>query len=221
MPTLSTNRRPAESPASPPADQGAGTRRRLLDTAARLFAERGYRDVAIRDICERACTNIASVNYHFGSKQKLHRAAIDHARERALQQMASQPATRGANTPEGKLRKHLRCTIGRAFEQGPASWYVRIVLRELAEPTAALKQTIDEHIAPPQRKLEGIIAQVLNEDPDSERAKDIASSLLATTVYFHNCPAAIEHLRPGFSFDASTADRLIDTLTAMVVGAAA
>lgn len=220
MTTLNTPRRSTDPSSQSSTDQGPGTRRRLLDTAAQLFAERAYRDVAIRDICERACTNIAAVNYHFGSKQKLHRAAIDHARERALQQMAAQPAQSGAQTPADKLRKHLRCTIGRAFEQGPASWYVRIVLRELAEPTAALKQTIDEHIAPPQRKLEGIIAQVLNEDPDSERAKDIASSLLATTVYFHNCPAAIEHLRPGFSFDAPTADRLIDMLTAMVVGAA-
>lgn len=207
-------------------DQGPGTRRRLLDAAAELFAARGYRGVAVRDICDQACTNIAGVNYHFGGKDKLYAEAIEHARKCAVQAPgadASKPAPptpAGPTPPVVKLRKHLRCTLGRAFDAGPAAWYVRMVLRELTEPTGALRQTIDEHIAPSQRKLEGIVAQVIGEDADSERAKDIASALLATTIYYHNCKPAIEHLRAGVSFGQGHAEHLTDTLCAMVVGAA-
>lgn len=210
---------PSTEHADETTDRGPGTRRRLLDAAAQLFAERGYQGVAVRDICERACTNIAAVNYHFGGKTNLHVAAIDHARQRALKAMDDQPSQPGPNSPGDKLRKHLRSTIGRAFEQGPASWYIRIVLRELSDPSRSLKKVIDTHVAPPQRKLEGIIAQVIGEEADSERAKDIASSILATTAYFHTCSHTIEHLRPGYAYEASNADRLIDTLCAMVEGA--
>jgi AcrR family transcriptional regulator len=47
------------------------TREHLLDTAERLFAERGVDAVSLRDITSAAGANVASVNYHFGSKEKL------------------------------------------------------------------------------------------------------------------------------------------------------
>ena len=47
------------------------TRDRLLDEAERLFGERGIAEVSLREITSAADANIASVNYHFGSKDGL------------------------------------------------------------------------------------------------------------------------------------------------------
>jgi len=47
------------------------TRERLLDQAERLFGERGIAEVSLREITGAADANIASVNYHFGSKDGL------------------------------------------------------------------------------------------------------------------------------------------------------
>lgn len=47
------------------------TREQLLDTAERLFAEEGVDRVSLRDITSAAGTNVAAVNYHFGSKENL------------------------------------------------------------------------------------------------------------------------------------------------------
>ena len=55
------------------------TRERLLHAAAEMFAEHGYRDARVRDICQRAGANIAAVNYHFGDKQRLYQEALHHA----------------------------------------------------------------------------------------------------------------------------------------------
>ena len=49
------------------------TRDRLLDTAERLFAERGVDATSLRHITTEAEANLASVNYHFGSKEALFR----------------------------------------------------------------------------------------------------------------------------------------------------
>ena len=47
------------------------TRTRILDTAESLFSDHGFVDVSLRRITKEAGVNIASVNYHFGSKDAL------------------------------------------------------------------------------------------------------------------------------------------------------
>jgi AcrR family transcriptional regulator len=47
-------------------------RDRLLDVAEKLFSEHGFADTSVRDITAAANCNVAAVNYHFGSKDKLY-----------------------------------------------------------------------------------------------------------------------------------------------------
>lgn len=50
------------------------TKDRILDSAERLFAERGYDATSLRAITREASVNLAAVNYHFSSKEALLRA---------------------------------------------------------------------------------------------------------------------------------------------------
>jgi AcrR family transcriptional regulator len=47
------------------------TRTAILNAAERLYADRGFGDVTLRDIVAAAGVNLAAVNYHFGSKDEL------------------------------------------------------------------------------------------------------------------------------------------------------
>jgi len=47
------------------------TRSAILTAAERLYADRGFADVTLRDIVAAAGVNLAAVNYHFGSKDEL------------------------------------------------------------------------------------------------------------------------------------------------------
>ena len=47
------------------------TRAAILTAAERLYADRGFADVTLRDIVAAANVNLAAVNYHFGSKDEL------------------------------------------------------------------------------------------------------------------------------------------------------
>src|ERR1700726_107839 len=47
------------------------TRGAILAAAERLYADRGFGDVTLRDIVAAADVNLAAVNYHFGSKDEL------------------------------------------------------------------------------------------------------------------------------------------------------
>ena len=83
----------AGSDAGVPAMRGAGggsaapartradreTRERLLAAGQRLFADRGFKKVTVREICREAGANVAAVNYHFGDKLGLYREVLQQA----------------------------------------------------------------------------------------------------------------------------------------------
>jgi AcrR family transcriptional regulator len=52
------------------------TRSDIMRAAEQLFAEKGFRAMTLRDVTREAQVNLAAVNYHFGSKQKLMLAVI-------------------------------------------------------------------------------------------------------------------------------------------------
>ena len=54
----------------------AATRARLLAAAERLFADRGFKKVTVREICRAARANVAAINYHFGDKLGLYREVL-------------------------------------------------------------------------------------------------------------------------------------------------
>ena len=63
--------RPFVPPPAPKTPKSAGTRRRLLDLAARLFIDRGFHAVSMRDIASAAGVTKGAVYGHFRSKGQL------------------------------------------------------------------------------------------------------------------------------------------------------
>lgn len=57
--------------------RGEETHRRILETAIAAFAIDGYDGVSTRQLAERAGVNLPAIQYYFGSKEGLYRAAID------------------------------------------------------------------------------------------------------------------------------------------------
>lgn len=59
-----------------PRADGVEARARILDSAEALFAQRGFFGTSVRDITEHAAVRLASVNYHFVSKEILFRDVL-------------------------------------------------------------------------------------------------------------------------------------------------
>jgi len=53
------------------------TRERILKAAERIYAASGFHGMSLRDVTVLAGVNLAAVNYHFGSKDKLILALAD------------------------------------------------------------------------------------------------------------------------------------------------
>ena len=91
------------------------TRAAILSAAERLYADRGFADVTLRDIVAAAEVNLAAVNYHFGSKDEL---------------IAELFATRGIATNRERLAE-----LKAAEAVGGGRADVRAILRALVGPT--------------------------------------------------------------------------------------
>lgn len=52
-------------------DQSTDTKLKIMEAARELFAAQGFEGTSIRDIAKAADVNVASVNYHFSSKDNL------------------------------------------------------------------------------------------------------------------------------------------------------
>ena len=57
--------------------QMKGTKEKLLQTAAKMFAMYGINGVSTRDLVKTSGVNLCSINYNFGSKQKLYEAVME------------------------------------------------------------------------------------------------------------------------------------------------
>lgn len=121
----------------------------MLDTAERLFAERGPDAVSVRDITNAAGVNLAAINYHFGSKQALIAAVFERRMrpltEARLRALDGVEAVAGDQPP--KLEAVLDALFRPAVEQAldPArggGTFAKLMARCLIEPNAVVEQTI-------------------------------------------------------------------------------
>ncbi len=116
-----------------PRDDGEATRRHILETAVRLFAERGYADTTSKVICREAGVNSASVNYYFGSREDLYRIVLDEVHEHIVNEKEMEEICAAGLSPEEKLDRILDAYIRTAFDG--QSWYARIWSHEMISPS--------------------------------------------------------------------------------------
>lgn len=94
------------------------TKQKLLDAACDIFAEKGYRSATIKDICQRADANIASVNYHFGSKKSLFESVWRQVYEIINKEYPLEGGLGPDPTPQERLHCHILALIRRIFDEG-------------------------------------------------------------------------------------------------------
>lgn len=65
-------------------DEKEKSKQRILDSATKLFAQKGYDGVGIREICKDSNTNICMISYFWGGKQELYNGIIENLIEKQI-----------------------------------------------------------------------------------------------------------------------------------------
>ena len=126
---------------------------RLLDAAEGLFCERGFKGTSIRDIAASAGCNIASVNYYFGSKEKLyeqvwHRYLIPmrDARIGSINKVMSQAES--LLNLEDLLKSFADTFVGSIVDANRASRLSKLMAREYIDSHLPTNMFVNEVIKP-------------------------------------------------------------------------
>lgn len=152
---------------------GIGVRERILEVAERLFAEHGMTGVGLRAISAEANVNLASIAYHFGSKDGLLEAlfaqrAAPIAQER-LRLLAL--CSEGNKTPtlENILDAFLRPALTLGVEPrfgGPA--FVKLRARLGTESETLARKILAKAFDRSSRQFIEALAQTLPQMPRAE-----------------------------------------------------
>jgi TetR/AcrR family transcriptional regulator, regulator of cefoperazone and chloramphenicol sensitivity len=196
-----------------PAPPDDATRHQLLEAAAGVFAEAGFRDATVREICRRAGANIAAVNYHFGDKEKLYAEVLRYSHGKTLEKHPVLLDVADDAPPEKKLRAFVQSLLLRIFDKGPTAWHGRLMMREMIEPTAALDSLVEERIRPMAEQLQKITAEILDCPLNDERVRPCSFSVVSQCLFYHHCQPVILRLFPKQAFDPAGIARLADHIT--------
>jgi AcrR family transcriptional regulator len=179
---------------SPPSDLDP-TRAKLIAAAGEVFAEFGFQAATVREICQRAGANVASINYHFRDKLGLYTEVLRESMT-ANQGEIMQQSIAAAKTPEQALRLLIAGILRRMYSDDRPAWNFRIMAHEMAQPTPALSHVINEVLRPRYNQLRAIIGQILHLSPDHETTRLYAHSVIGQVIHYVHARPVIGILWP-------------------------
>jgi AcrR family transcriptional regulator len=141
----------------------AATKAAVFNAAERLFALHGFQNVSVRDITAEAAVNLASVNYHFGSKDALlfeifRRRTSELNRERA--RMLHEAADRNGGKPSVReiLEAYFAPPLRWASPDNDRRISVQFIIRARSEGTEQMREAIQSDVSHLERFANALIA---------------------------------------------------------------
>jgi AcrR family transcriptional regulator len=144
-------------------NRSGSTKERILAAAETLFAQRGFDGASLRQLTSDAGVNLAAVNYHFGSKEKL----VEQVFRRRLDTLNAQrlaALARVAGQPETRLEDVLDAFIRPALElshEDSGSLFMRVLARAFAEHDDSLRKFLSENYGHVMRQFTAEFARLL------------------------------------------------------------
>lgn len=194
------------------------TRDRLLESACRVFAEKGFFKATIAEICSLADANVAAVNYHFGSKKKLYDKAWRHAFCIASKAF---PLDRGLSehaNHEERLRAFISSFLHRLLDEGPPSYFTRMISREMTEPTPSFPAIHEEALLPTREYLCAIVQALLEPEFSEEKAFRCTYSIISQCLFLLHHEPMREKVLQNRSDPLSIIDGMGEYLTRFCLG---
>jgi TetR/AcrR family transcriptional regulator, regulator of cefoperazone and chloramphenicol sensitivity len=156
-----------------------GTRAELLEAAGQIFAEQGFDRATGKEICARARTNTAAINYYFGGMRGLYAAVLAEANRQLVPVEALSAAIAGKRGARAKLQAIIELAVVKLLSPISSSWVLRVMGREIVSPSAAVEQLISTQAMPKMQIAKSIVGELMRLPPDHPAVARGCISVLA------------------------------------------
>lgn len=192
------------------------TRLRIILAAIDIFLEKGTRDATVREICEKANANVASINYHFGSKELLQHAVLSHILASCYKLYPINEGLEDIERPEDRLKRLIANLIRILFPPDTINAsQVRLLWYAIGDPSQATALAVEHALRPVIQKLDSLIQEIAPSIDDMTRHL-LMHSVAAQCVFYAQHRHVVQHMFPDTPYDAEWAScvaEFIFTLT--------
>ncbi|MEL6110354.1 MAG: CerR family C-terminal domain-containing protein [Planctomycetota bacterium] len=197
------------------------TRERLLEAGVEQFATKGFEKTTVRDICKQAGANLNAIKHHFGDKWELYLAVLEQCREAGGTDLDLEiPLDASA---EKELHLFIHSVVKTMFKRRQSSmgkFGVQLMMRELQNPTGALKIGMSFFILPIWKRLNAILEKLLPDDIDQVSQHLLAFSVMGQISSYRINEPIMRFVISKTEYDRISAKRVADHITRVTLAAA-
>lgn len=155
-----------------------GHREALLAAARRLVRDKGFARITARDLVGASNTNLASIGYHFGSKEQLLNRAIAEEFAEWAQHVGQVALAVDGASPLERLGVAL-ATIRDSYSRLRPLLVAFLEATAQAERSPSLRDQLARHVAESRRVIAGMVQASLPAELPSDQATVLASFIMA------------------------------------------
>ena len=207
---------------------GDESRARMIAASARMFAERSFDGVSVREIANAADVNVSAVSYHFGGKRGLYIAAL----EQLLEEMRPVggpvieriEAAMADGTPSVPALRDVACFVVRHILTKMLSgdlepWVTQTVLREFQNPTTDYRPMLDERVLPLHKAMGKLTAASLGTKLDAPATVLAAHGVMGQIMVFAAARRVVQEELGWREIETAELETIIEAATRGVLGA--
>ncbi len=175
------------------APSGDETRQRLVDAGIEVFGRFGYEAATTRMLARTAGVNLAAIPYHFGGKEGLYHAVVQHIGGRVFEALDEErsmvfAAVGNPDASRDELLGALEAIIrgfGRILISSDLGrQFAPIIIREQVHPTSAFEPLYEGQIRPIHEAVTVLVARLSGVSPENEEAVLRAHAIIGQVVAF-------------------------------------
>ena len=187
---------------------------RLLDSAEGLFCEHGFKGTSIRDIAASAGCNIASVNYYFGSKEKLyeevwhrHLIPMRDARIASINNVMFQSGVRP--DLEELLRSFADTFVGSMVDADKGGRLGKLMAREYIDSRLPTNMFVDEVMKPTITAMHKALVKTCP-GLDESKVLPVVLSIVGQLVHLVHIKTMFEQCNDDLDFPVLDSNEVIN-----------
>jgi AcrR family transcriptional regulator len=212
MPGMNARDPITSTPRRAPRADGAEARHRLLHTALRLFAQKGFAKTSTREIAREAEVNISAISYYFSDKNGLYGACFTEPMGGDADDLVAICSTPGL-TLEAALRICFTSVIEPLKQGEIVRQCIQLHMREMLEPTSQWAKEIERDIKGPHRAIVDLLCRHLKVDRADDDIHRLTFAITGLSMQLYVNQDFIEAVRPALLRTPRSIDTWADRLT--------
>lgn len=212
--------RPASRTRSRGRPGGDDSRARILSSAGKLFAARGYNGVSMRELARAAKVNLGAVNYHFGGKRELYHETVlkliedvgpvfGPIIERLHEDVDAAAGDRVLLSH--CVAKFIESMFASVLGKRSMRWQMEFLLREFHQPSREFPTILAERISPMHDAVASLLSAALDQNPKDPEVLLRTQAFIGQIMSFGACRTVVcarlgwdDYSRDRIAFIAAT-----------------